>query len=127
MKRAAYAVGALALAVALVLLLAPALIDRPAVQAQIQQRLSQALHGQVAWETLDVALFPAPHGELHKLRVEIPGKIAAAADDVNVYLRFWPLLRGEVEISSLTLKKPSIRVLASRSGSGSGSGSGEGP
>jgi uncharacterized protein involved in outer membrane biogenesis len=116
MKRTAYAVGALALAAALVLLAAPALVDRPKVQAEIQQRLSEMLQGQVAWEALDVALFPAPHGELRKLRVEIPGKIAAAADDVNVYLRLWPLLRGRAEISSLTLKKPSVRVFLDGSG-----------
>jgi hypothetical protein len=119
MKRAAYAVvGAVVLVAALVALLAPAYIDRPAVQAEIQRRLSQALHGQVSWEALEVALFPAPHGELRKLRIEIPEKVGATADDVNVYLRLWPLLRGRAEISALTLKKPSIRVLAGGAGSG---------
>src|SRR5262245_56789508 len=116
MKRAAYAVVALALVAALVALLAPAFIDRPAVQADIQRRFSEALHGPVTWEDLDVALFPAPHGELRKLRLEMPGTIAAAADEVNVYLRFWPLLRGQAEISSLTLKKPSIRILGAGGG-----------
>ena len=118
MKRAAYAVGAIVLAaVVAALLLGPALVNRPAVQAEIQQRLSKALQGQVTWETLDVALFPAPHGELRKLRVEVPEKLAASADNVNVYLRLWPLLRGRVEIASLTLKKPSIRLGAGGEGS----------
>jgi hypothetical protein len=122
MKRAAYAVGAIVLAAVLaVVLLGPAYIDRPAVQAGIQQRLSRALQGQVAWEALEVALLPVPHGELRKLRVEVPGKLAASADEVNVYLRLWPLFRGAVEISSLTLKKPTIRVATSE-GDGSGSG-----
>ncbi|MFL6564163.1 MAG: AsmA family protein, partial [Burkholderiales bacterium] len=108
MKRAAYAIGAIVLAAVLgVLLLGPALVDRPAVQAEIQQRLSKALQGQVTWEALEVALFPAPHGELRKLRVEIPNKLGATADQVDVYLRLWPLLRGRTQISSLTLKKPS--------------------
>ncbi len=113
MKRAAYAVGAIVLAAVLaVLLLGPTLVDRPAVQAEIQQRLSKALQGQVTWEALDVALFPAPHGELRKLRVEIPDKLGATADQVDVYLRLWPLLRGRAEISSLSLKKPGIRIQA---------------
>ena len=78
MKRAAYVVGAILLAAVLaVVLLGPAYIDRPAVQAGIQQRLSHALQGQVAWEALEVALLPVPHGELHKLRLEAPGKLAA--------------------------------------------------
>jgi uncharacterized protein involved in outer membrane biogenesis len=119
MKRAAYAVGAIVLAAVLaVLLLGPTLVNRPAVQAEIQQRLSKALQGQVTWEALDVALFPAPHGELRKLRVEIPDQLGATADQVDVYLRLWPLLRGRAEISSLTLKKPGIRILA---GGGKGS------
>src|SRR4029077_19509449 len=119
MKRAAYAVGAIVLAAVLaVVLLGPALVNRPAVQAEIQQRLSKALQGQVTWEALDVALFPAPHGELRRLRVDIPDKLGATADQVDVYLRLWPLLRGRAEISSLTLKKPSIRIQA---GGGKGS------
>ena len=73
MKRAVYGVGAIVLAAVLaVLLLGPTLVNRPAVQAEIQQRLSKALQGQVTWEALDVALFPAPHGELRELRVESP-------------------------------------------------------
>ena len=111
MKRAAYVAGAIVLAAVLaVVLLGPALVDRPAVQAEIQQRLSKALQGQVTWEALDVALFPAPHGELRKLRVEVPGKLGASADQVNVYLRLWPLLLGRAEISSLSVQKPTIRV-----------------
>jgi len=95
MKRAAYVVGAIILAVAvLMVVVGPALVDRPAVQAEIQERLSKALEGQVTWEALDVALLPTPHGELRKLRVEIPGKLGASADQVNVYMRLWPLLLG---------------------------------
>ncbi|HEY1290071.1 MAG TPA: AsmA-like C-terminal region-containing protein [Burkholderiales bacterium] len=111
MKRAAYVAGAIVLAAVLVVVLvAPALVDRPAVQAEIQQRLSKALEGQVTWEDLDVALFPAPHGVLRKLRVEVPGKLGASADQVDVYMRLWPLLLGRAEISSLSVKKPSIRI-----------------
>src|SRR3954469_15382806 len=118
MKRAAFVLGAIVLAAVLVVVLVgPALVDRPAVQAEIQQRLSKALQGQVTWEALEVALFPAPHGELRKLRVEVPGKLAASADHVDVYLRLWPLFRGRMEIASLTLKKPSIRLTAGSEGS----------
>src|SRR4051812_8549117 len=119
MKRAAYVLGAIVLAAVLVVaLVGPALVDRPAVQAGIQQRLSQMLQGQVTWEALEVAFLPVPHGALRKLRIEVPGKLAASADDVNVYLRLWPLFRGAVEISSFSLKKPTIRIATSGDGSG---------
>jgi len=110
MKRAAYVVGAIILAVVVLVVVGPALVDRPAVQAEIQGRLSKALEGQVTWDALDVALLPTPHGELRKLRVEIPGKLGASADQVNVYMRLWPLLLGRAEISSLSVQKPSIRI-----------------
>jgi hypothetical protein len=93
-------------------LVGPALVDTPAVRAEIQRRLSEALHGQVSWQALEVALLPAPHGELYGLRIEIPEKVSVAADEVRVSLRLWPLLLGNAEISSVTLRKPGIRILA---------------
>ena len=53
MKRLAYAAGALALLVVLLVLLAPALVDTPAVRAEIQRRLNEALHGQVTWDAIE--------------------------------------------------------------------------
>ncbi|HET9352221.1 MAG TPA: hypothetical protein VFO02_12935, partial [Burkholderiales bacterium] len=86
------------------------LIDARAVQAELQRRLSAALGGQVSWQELDVRLLPAPRGELRGLRIELPGKLDASADEVNVYLRLWPLVRGQPEVSSVTIERPSVRV-----------------
>jgi hypothetical protein len=114
MRRIAYAAGALALTLVLIaaalLLFAPAFVDTPAVRAEIQRRLAHALGGQVSWEALELGFFPAPHGALHKVRIEIPGRLSAAADDVNVYLRLWPLLRGDAEVSSITVARPQVRI-----------------
>jgi hypothetical protein len=104
-----YGLGA-AVLVAALLALAVALIDSPAVQAELRARLSQALDGQVTWEALELDLLPAPRAELRKVRVEIPQKLTAAADEVKVYLRLWPLLRGSPQISSVTLARPQVRI-----------------
>jgi hypothetical protein len=111
-----FGAGTLALAVALLVLLAPSFVDTPAVRAEIQRRLADALHGQVTWQALDVALFPSPRAELSELRIEIPGKLAASAGALQVHLRLWPLLRGDAEVSSLTLVRPAIRILAKGGG-----------
>ena len=80
MKRAAFAASAFVIAlVLLAVLVGPALVDTPAVRAEIQQRLSRALQGKVTWASLELALLPAPHGELRQLRVEIPGRLVATA------------------------------------------------
>jgi AsmA-like C-terminal region len=111
-RRLAWALGAVVLAAVALIALVPLLIDARAVQAELQRRLSAALGGQVSWQELDVRLLPAPRGELRGLRVDIPGKLHATADGVNVYLRLWPLLRGEPQIASVALQRPQVRVTA---------------
>lgn len=88
------------------------------MQAEIQRRLARLLGGQVTWQALEVRLLPVPHGEVRGLRIEIPQKLSAAAEEVNVYLRLWPLLRGRPEISSVNLKRPTIRIAAGGGGAG---------
>jgi uncharacterized protein involved in outer membrane biogenesis len=113
MKRLAYALGALVVLAALVVLVAPAYIDTPAVRAEIQRRLAHAVDGEVTWEALEIGLFPAPHGELRRVRIEMPDRLSAAADDVKAYLRLWPLLRGRAEIASFSVLRPEVRIQAS--------------
>lgn len=111
-RRLAYGVAALLVIGAGLLFLADWLIDRPAVKAAIQQRLSTALGGQIAWEGLDLHVLPAPHGKLRGVRLAMPA-FSARADTVDAYLRLWPLLRGHPEIASLSMSRPEIRVAAS--------------
>ncbi|HEV7478351.1 MAG TPA: AsmA-like C-terminal region-containing protein [Burkholderiales bacterium] len=109
-RRLAYGLGFAVVAFAGLLALGGWLIDTPAVKAAIQQRLSAALGGQIAWEALELRLLPAPHGELRRVRVEIPGAVSARADQVDAYLRLWPLLRGHPEIASLSVSRPEVRI-----------------
>lgn len=120
MKRrlALYGLGTILVVLAAVVLLLPSLVDTPAVRAEIQRRLAQALQGQVTWQALGVALLPAPHAELYRVRVDIPEKLSASAEEVKVHLRFWPLLRGRAEISSVTLTRPQLRISPGKSDAG---------
>jgi uncharacterized protein involved in outer membrane biogenesis len=111
-RRLVWTLGVVVVAAAALIALIPVLVDARAVQGELQRRLSAALGGQVSWQELDVRLLPAPRGALRGLRVDIPGTLGASADAVNVYLRLWPLLRGQPEVSSVTIERPSIRVTA---------------
>jgi uncharacterized protein involved in outer membrane biogenesis len=113
MKRVAWVLVALAVAAVVLVAIGLRLVDTPAVRAEIQSRLSAALGGQIEWELLEVRLLPAPHGELRRVRVEIPGALSARAEDVDVYLRLWPLLRGRAEIASVSVSRPEVRITAS--------------
>ena len=82
------------------------------MRAEIQRRLAQAIQGEVTWQALEVKVLPFPHAELRQLRVEVPEKVNVTAEELTVDLRFWPLLRGSAQVSSVTLRKAEIHVLA---------------
>ncbi|MDH4093295.1 MAG: AsmA-like C-terminal region-containing protein [Betaproteobacteria bacterium] len=103
------AAGALVL-LAAVLLVAPQLVDVPAVQRGLERRLSSAVRGEVTWEALEVRLLPVPHGVLHGARVAIPGALEASIERAELELRLRPLLRGEVEISAFRVARPALRL-----------------
>ena len=105
--------GSVALVFALAVLALPILVDAPAVRAEVQRRLSGALQGQVTWDELEIKLFP-PRAELYRVRVDIPDKLAAGAEALQVGLRLWPLLWGDIQVSNVSARKPTIRILAAQ-------------
>src|SRR5262245_51577515 len=79
----AYAAGILVALLVLAALVVPAFLDTPAVERQLQAKLSQAVHGEVAWERLSIRLLPSPRGSLSKVRAEIPGVASVSADQAD--------------------------------------------
>jgi hypothetical protein len=104
---AALALLALAVAAALVIL---SFLDTPRVEAELQAKLSEAVHGEVAWEKLEIRLLPSPRGALSEVRAEIPETASVRAAEVQARLRLLPLLRGRAEIASVSVSKPVIRL-----------------
>jgi hypothetical protein len=113
LRRFAWVLGGLLAAAIVLAVIGVRLIDTPAVRAAIQARIAEALGGQVEWEALELRFLPAPHGELRRLRLEIPDALSARAETVDVYLRLWPLLRGNAEIASVAVLRPEIRLAPS--------------
>jgi hypothetical protein len=98
---------ALLVAAALIL---PEFLDTQAVRAEIQRILSQAVRGEVAWEELRIRILPAPHGVLRKARLEIPKVATVRAEEARARLRLRALFHGRVEIASVTVTRPAIRI-----------------
>jgi uncharacterized protein involved in outer membrane biogenesis len=95
---------------AVALSLAPRIIDLPAVKAQMQAQLSRAMRGQVAWDTLDVRLFPSPQAVLRNASANLPGRLVGRVARVDVGLRLLPLLRGQPEVQSVGLVAPTVEI-----------------
>ena len=106
----AYCAAGLAVLVVAAALFLPDFLDTPAVRAEIQRILSQAVRGEVAWEELRIRILPSPHGALRKARLEIPQVASVSADEASAHLRLWPLIHGRIEIASVTVTRPVIRV-----------------
>lgn len=106
----AYCAAALAVLVVAAALFLPDFLDTPAVRAEIQRILSRAVRGDVAWEEFHIRILPAPHGVLRKARLEIPAVASVSAEEATADLRLLPLFRGRVEITSVTVTRPVIRI-----------------
>jgi AsmA-like protein len=109
-RYASYAVVALVALIVAAALVLPAFLDTQRVGAELQAKLSHAVHGEVAWEKLEIRLLPSPRGALSRVRAEIPETASVRAAEGDVLLRLLPLLRGRAEIASLRLSKPVIRL-----------------
>lgn len=87
-------------------LIFPEVLDAPAVKAELQRKLSEAVRGEVAWEDLGIRILPSPRAIVRKARIEVPGSLEVNAEELAVRLALWPLLRGRVEIVSVDLSRP---------------------
>jgi hypothetical protein len=111
------ALALVALTVAATLVI-PMVVDMRRVEAELQAKLSETVHGKITWEKLEIRLLPSPRGALSRVRVEIPGTASVRVAEVEARLRLLPLLRGRAEIASLNLSDPVIALeIAPRSSS----------
>ncbi len=94
----------------------PALLDLPAVQARLEQKLSEAAHGQLEWDELEVHLLPAPHGVMRKAHIHIPDVVDGTVEELEVALRLVPLFAGRVELQELLIVRPVVKVKVPASG-----------
>jgi hypothetical protein len=109
-RYAAYSAAALAAAAIAAALILPEILDTPAVGAGIKRKLSEAVQGEVAWDGLSIRILPSPRGVLRQARVEIPGMVSVRAEQIEAQLRFWPLLHGRAEITSVSFVRPQLRI-----------------
>lgn len=120
MRKLGIAVLVIVVLVAVAALALPYLIDvnryRGRIQAELQQRLSRP----VSLGDMQLSLLPLA------IRVNNPvigddpsfgaGKPFAQADELRVSVQLMPLLRREVEVNSLELKRPRIELIRNRQG-----------
>ena len=111
------AIGLLALLAAAVLI-GQQLIDTPKVRAQLAEKLSKLLNGQVSWEELDIRLLPRPHGVVRGAHVAIPNVVTVDVATADVKISLLPLFKGNAEVQAITVERPNVDVWISPSAAG---------
>ncbi|HZE79399.1 MAG TPA: AsmA family protein, partial [Candidatus Polarisedimenticolia bacterium] len=110
----------IAIAVIVVLLIAavlivPHLIDVNQYHGQIQSQLEKRLGRQVTLGKMGLRLFPPAFDVENTTIAEDPrfasGRPFATADKLAVSVKFWPLLRKQLEVNSLELVHPHIELV----------------
>src|SRR6185295_6304095 len=110
LRVALMATAGVAAAALTIVLVAPLLVDLPAVRAQLQRKLSESVHGQIAWDSLKVDWLPSPRGVLHNVRVEIPGRTRIAIERAEAEWNLMALVNGRAEIRSIKITRPVIEL-----------------
>jgi hypothetical protein len=108
------AIGLVAMVVSAAFVI-PAFLDTRRVEAELQAKLSETVHGEVTWERLEIRLLPSPRGALSNVRAEIPRTASLRAAEVEARLRLLPLLHGRAEIASVSVSNPVIALEIARS------------
>lgn len=105
LKILAAVVGALLVLIVVALLLLPRFINMEGVRGKILARVSQQVRGQVDFHRMDFRLFPSIKVVIHGGRVRIPSTLDVSANTLRVDIRFFPLLRGRVEPTSIAIEE----------------------
>jgi len=104
-----WAAGGLAVLLLAAALVLPPLLDAPRISAELQKKVSAMAGAEVRWDDLDLQLLPRPRSVLRVLSVKAEG-VQAQAARVEVGLRLLPLLRGQAEITSMSIQRPVVNV-----------------
>lgn len=95
---------------ALSLLLAQKYISREHVKKEILSYLSAKIAGKFDFESIDFQFFHRPRVEIRAGSFSIPEEAEGTFETLIVYPRVLPLLTGHVEIDSIEIVKPVVRL-----------------
>jgi AsmA protein len=101
-------------------LIVPHLIDINQFHSQIQAQLEKRLGRQVSLGNMDLSMFPPSLVVQNATIAEDPrfasARPFATTDKLAISVKFWPLLRKELDVKSLELVRPHIELLRNAQG-----------
>jgi len=115
MKKALAICAAVAVLLAAILVIVPAFVDLGAYKNTYLPLIEESLGRKIDVTTVRLSLIPAPSIRLANLKISdgpaFPNNTFFAAEQLQLRLKVWPLLRGRFEVSEFILDKPVINLL----------------
>jgi AsmA protein len=120
MRKLGIAIGVIVILLIAAALIVPHLIDVNQYHGQIQSQLEKRLGRQVTLGKMGLRLFPPAFDVENPTIAEDPrfasNRPFATADKLAVSVKFWPLLRKQLEVNSLELVRPHIELVRNAQG-----------
>ncbi len=114
MKKALIAVAAVVLVIIIVALIAPFVIDLDQYKGAILSRVRPSINRDLDFERVELTVLTGIGAELQGVRIpenpEFGRDDFVTLDSLQVRLKFFPLLKGEIQISELVFKKPVVKI-----------------
>ncbi len=92
---------------------APAFINSEIVKKKVNAYFFQKTGGSITFQESVIHLFPVPHIDFRQLRITVPQKADGLIQSLDIYPAVWPLLRGDVQFSRISIASPSFTVALS--------------
>jgi uncharacterized protein involved in outer membrane biogenesis len=120
MRKLGIAIAVIVVVLIAAILIVPHLIDVNQYHGQIQSQLEKRLGRQVTLGNMGLRLFPPAFDVENTTIAEDPHFATnhpfATADKLAVSVKFWPLLRKQLEVNSLELVHPHIELVRNAQG-----------
>ena len=103
-------ISLLAICLALLLLVAPLLVNTETVRSKIVALVMEKTDEAVKFQHIDLFFSPLPHISVSGVYAQIPDRGDVSAESVTIYLSLLPLILGDVDISSIQIEHPKISL-----------------
>jgi len=109
-RRVLFGAAVLVVCLAVLVLIAPRLINLEAVRRMIITDLSGKIGGEIDFQKIKLSFLPLPHAVVYQGRLSIPETVNGKLASLAVYPKIMPLLTGDVRISKISLLRPDFNI-----------------
>ncbi|MGB5620277.1 MAG: AsmA family protein, partial [Desulfobacterales bacterium] len=88
------------------ILIVPRFIDRGSMGDKLRSEVSKLVDGEFDFKRIDLSLFPSPHVLLADATLNIPQRISASIQVIEVYIEILPLLTGKINLNNARIQQP---------------------